>query len=98
MSSNDSTNDITNLLKVASTVGQLINHPTNTTQTFMHPNTMGMMVPPGQNPMMQQPLMMPQMQPQMPQPMMQPQGGQGFGGGQAFGQPWGMRVLTRRVN
>ena len=86
MSSNDSTNDITNLLKVASTVGQLFNHAGNgnaNPQPFMHHNSMGMMLQPGANSMMQQPMMMQQMQPQQMQPyMMQQQGGQ------PFGQPW----------
>ena len=87
MSSNDSTNDITNLLKVASTVGQLFNHAGNgnaNPQHFMPHNSMGMMLQPGANSMMQQPMMMQQMQPQQMQPhMMQQQGGQ------HFGQPWG---------
>ena len=68
MSSNDSTNDITNLLKVASTVGQLFNnggHGNVNQQAFLPHNNMGMMLQPGANPMMQQPMMMQQMQPQM---------------------------------
>ena len=73
MSSNDSTNDITNLLKVASTVGQLFNHAGNgnaNPQHFMPHNSMGMMLQPGANSMMQQPMMMQQMQPQQMQPHM----------------------------